>query len=184
MLTIGNNFPEFRLIGVYDENTPFDEDYEEGGVFREVTNATYSGQWIVLFTWQKAFSGLCPLEIIEFSRLNDQFERSNAQVLGMSVDSDAVLNAWRNSSEGLNKTPFPLLSDVKRELSEELGIINIDAGVCNRATFIIDPRGVIRHVSVNDLKIGRNVEEVLRVLQALQIDGATTCNWQQGDMPL
>lgn len=184
MLTIGQNFPEFRLTGVFDESAPYDEDYEDGGIFREVTNATYSGKWLVLFSWPKAFSPLCPLEVIEFSRLNNHFEKSNAQVLGMSIDSDAVLHAWRESSDALKATPFPMLSDVKQELSKALGIINVDAGVCNRATFIIDPKGVIRHVSVNDLTIGRNAEEVLRVLKALQTDGATPCDWQEGDMTL
>ena len=184
MLTIGRNFPEFKLTGVFSEDAPFDEDYEDGGAFREVTNATYSGKWIVLFSWPKAFSPLCPLEVIEFSRLNSKFEESNAQVLGVSTDSDVVLDAWRKSNEDLNKSPFPMLSDVKHELSRSLGIINIDAGVCNRATFIVDPKGVIRHVSVNDLTIGRNIEEVLRILQALQADGATPCDWQEGDIPI
>jgi len=184
MLTIGQNFPEFKLKGVFDEKAPFDSDYEDGGVFREVTNATYSGKWIVLFSWPKAFSALCPLEVIEFARLDSRFKESNAQVLGMSIDSDEVLNAWRNSREDLKTVPFPMLSDVKHELSRSLGILNVDAGICNRATFIVDPKGVIRHVSANDLKVGRNVDEVLRILNALQADGATPCNWQKGDLPL
>jgi len=176
MLTIGQNFPEFQLIGVFPSSN--DE------TFKEITNATYSGKWLVLFAWPKDFSGLCPTEIIEFGRLNKSFEDINAQILGMSVDTDMVHKAWRESRDDLRNIPFPFLSDVKHELSSELGILSHDAGVCNRATFIIDPKGVIRHVSINDLKVGRNIEEILRVLAALQTDAPTPCGWQREDATL
>ena len=176
MLTIGQKFPEFKLTGVVssDQNT----------AFKEITNTTYKGKWLVVFAWPKDFTFVCPTEIATFGKLNKNFEASGAQVLGMSTDSDYVHMAWRQSHKDLNNLPFPMLSDIKRELSTALGILHEQAGVCNRATFIVDPQGVIRHVSVNDLKVGRNVEEVLRVLDALQTNELIGCCWTKGDAPL
>ena len=88
--------------------------------------------------------------------------------------------AWRQSHADLKNLPFPMLADVKRELSQALGILDKKAGVCLRATFIVDPEGIIRFVSVNDLSVGRNPQEVLRVLDALQTDELCPCNWQKG----
>ncbi len=176
MLTIGQNFPEFNLTGVVST--------EMDNAFREINNATYSGKWLVLFAWPKDFTFVCPTEIAEFNALNSEFESRNAQVLGMSTDSDFVHLAWRQSHPHLKDLDFPMLSDLKHELSDSLGILNVEEGVCNRATFIVDPKGVIRYVSVNDLKVGRNVGEILRVLDALQTDGLTPCGWVKGDEPL
>lgn len=176
MLTIGQNFPEFKLTGVVSSDA--------SNAFKEINNATYSGKWLVVFAWPKDFTFVCPTEIATFGKLNKSFEERSAQVLGMSTDSDYVHLAWRNSHPDLKDLPFPMLSDIKHELASALGIININAGVCNRATFIVDPKGVIRHVSVNDLKVGRNVEEVLRVLDGLQTDALIGCGWKKGDSPL
>jgi len=173
MLTIGQHFPEFKLTGVVSS--------EQETAFKEINNATYSGKWVVLFAWPKDFTFVCPTEIARFGELNVEFEDRNAQVLGMSTDSDYVHLAWRHSHKDLNNLPFPMLSDIKHDLSNALGILNVDAGVCNRATFIIDPKGVIRYVSVNDLKVGRNVEEVLRVLDGLQTDALVGCGWKKGE---
>ena len=176
MMTIGQKFPEFKLTGVVSSDA--------ATAFKEITNATYKGKWLVVFAWPKDFTFVCPTEIATFGALNKDFESRNAQVLGMSTDSDYVHLAWRQSHKDLNTLPFPMLSDIKRELSLALGILNEAAGVCNRATFIVDPDSVIRHVSVNDLKVGRNVEEVLRNLDALQTDALVGCGWQKGDAPL
>ncbi len=176
MLTIGQNFPEFNLTGVVSS--------EMESAFKEINNATYSGKWLILFAWPKDFTFVCPTEIAEFNALNGEFEDRNAQVLGMSTDSDFVHLAWRQTHPNLKDLDFPMLSDIKHELARSLGILNAEGGVCNRATFIVDPKGVIRHVSVNDLKVGRNVSEVLRVLDALQTDSLTPCGWIKGDKPL
>ena len=176
MLTIGQKFPEFKLTGVVSS--------EQSSAFKEITNATYKGKWLVVFAWPKDFTFVCPTEISAFGKLNKDFESRNAQVLGMSTDSDYVHLAWRKDHKDLHNLPFPMLSDIKRELSAALGILHETAGVCNRATFIVDPNGVIRHVSVNDLKVGRNVEEVLRILDALQTDALIGCGWHKGDAPL
>jgi lipoyl-dependent peroxiredoxin subunit C len=176
MLTIGQKFPEFKLTGVVSS--------DQSGAFKEISNATYKGKWLVVFAWPKDFTFVCPTEIAAFGRLNKEFESRNAQVLGMSTDSDYVHLAWRQSHKDLNNLPFPMLSDIKRELSTALGILHEQAGVCTRATFIVDPEGIIRHVSVNDLKVGRNVEEVLRILDGLQNGGLIQCGWTKGDAPL
>ena len=176
MLTIGNKFPEFKLTSVVSS--------DQKTAFKPITNATYKDKWLVLFAWPKDFTFVCPTEISAFGALEKEFQRRNAQVLGMSVDSDYVHLAWRQNHRDLNNLPFPMLSDIKRELSTALGILHDAAGVCNRATFIVDPNGVIRHVSVNDLKVGRNVDEVLRILDALQTEELCQCNWKPGDKPL
>ena len=113
--------------------------------------------------------------------MNGEFADRDAQVLGGSTDSQFVHRAWRLDHNELRDLPFPMLADVKQELSSALGILDRDAGVCQRATFIVDPDGVIRFVSVNDLSVGRNPEEVLRVLDALQTDELCPCNWHKGE---
>jgi peroxiredoxin (alkyl hydroperoxide reductase subunit C) len=176
MLTIGQKLPEFSLTGVVSSDPKT--------AFETITNNTYKGKWLVLFAWPKDFTFVCPTEIAAFGKLNRDFVDRDTQVLGLSTDSDYVHLAWRQNHADLNDLPFPMLSDIKRELSTALGILNYDAGVCNRATFIVDPEGMIRHVSVNDLKVGRNVDEVMRTLDALQTDELCQCNWNKGDETL
>ncbi|MCC7036641.1 MAG: peroxiredoxin [Alphaproteobacteria bacterium] len=173
MLTIGQKFPEFKLTGVVSD--------DQKTAFKELTNASFKGKWLVLFAWPKDFTFVCPTEIASFGKLNKDFADRDAQVLGLSTDSDYVHLAWKQNHKDLKDLPFPMLSDIKRELSTALGILHADAGVCNRATFVVDPNGVIRHVSVNDLKVGRNVNEVLRILDALQTDELCQCNWNKGE---
>ncbi len=173
MLSIGEKLPEFAMTAVVSNDL--------SDAFVDVNNATYGGKWLVLFAWPKDFTFVCPTEITGFADLNDSFLERGAQVLGMSTDSEFVHLAWRKDHSDLNNLPFPMLSDIKREFSEELGILNKEAGVCNRATFIIDPEGIIRHVSINDLNVGRNPDEILRILDALQMGGLSACNWKKGD---
>jgi lipoyl-dependent peroxiredoxin subunit C len=172
MLTVGDRFPEFALtaVGTADPKT----------AFKDVTNASYAGKWLVVFFWPKDFTFVCPTEIIGFGDINGEFADRDAQLLGASTDSDFVHLAWRESREDLGKSPFPWLSDIKRELATSLGILDKTAGVALRATFIVDPDGVIRWASVNDLSVGRNPQEVLRVLDALQTDELCPCNRSVG----
>lgn len=173
MLTIGQKFPEFKLTGVVSD--------DQKTAFKEMSNSSFKGKWLVLFAWPKDFTFVCPTEIASFGKLNKDFADRDAQVLGLSTDSDYVHLAWKQNHKDLKDLPFPMLSDIKRELSTALGILHAEAGVCNRATFVVDPNGVIRHVSVNDLKVGRNVNEVLRILDALQTDELCQCNWTKGE---
>ena len=102
-------------------------------------------------------------------------------IVTVSTDTQFVHLAWRNSHPDLKNLPFPMISDIKHDLSGQLGILDLKAGVCLRATFIVDPENTIRFVSVNDLSVGRNPQEVLRVLDALQTDELCPCNWHKGE---
>jgi peroxiredoxin (alkyl hydroperoxide reductase subunit C) len=176
MLGIGSKFPRFKLTGVVnnDINTSF----------RDFDNQTFKDKWLVVFFWPKDFTFVCPTEIAAFGRLNGDFADRDAQVLGVSVDSEFVHLAWRKDKEELRDLPFPMLSDIKRELSSELGVLDAEAGVAQRATYIVDPEGVIRFVYVTDLNVGRSPDEVLRVLDGLQTDELCPCNWQKGEETL
>ena len=176
MHTVGDPFPEFKLQASVST--------EPGKEFEEITNQSYPGKWQVVFFWPMDFTFVCPTEIAEFGRKNGAFKERNAQVLGASTDTQYVHLAWRNDHPGLRNLPFPMLADTKRELSTALGILDKEAGVCLRATYIVDPEGIIRFVSVNDLSVGRNVDEVLRVLNALQTGELTACGWNPGEPTL
>jgi peroxiredoxin (alkyl hydroperoxide reductase subunit C) len=173
MLTVGEKFPAFELTATVD--------VEVHKAFKTVTDQSYPKKWKVFFFWPKDFTIVCPTEIAAFGNMSREFEERGAQILGCSTDSEFAHLAWRNQHAALKNLPFPMLSDIKRDLSEQLGILDLKAGVCLRATFIVDPGGVIRFVSVNDLSVGRNPQEVLRVLDALQTDALCPCNWHKGE---
>jgi peroxiredoxin (alkyl hydroperoxide reductase subunit C) len=176
MLTVGDRFPEFELTSVVS--------LEKGQEFEPVSNQSYAGQWRVVFFWPMDFTFVCPTEIAEFGRRNADFKDRDAQVLGVSTDTQFVHLAWRKDHADLRNLPFPMLADTKRELSQALGILHKQDGVPLRATFIVDPDGLIRWASVNDLSVGRSVDEVLRVLDALQTDELCPCNWKKGEPTL
>jgi peroxiredoxin (alkyl hydroperoxide reductase subunit C) len=173
MLTVGDRVPAFNLQAVVST--------EQDKAFTGIDNASDPGKWKVIFFWPKDFTFVCPTEIAAFGKLNAEFNDRDAVVYGVSTDSEFVHLAWRRTHPDLKSLPFPMLSDIKRELSLGFGVLDKQAGVALRATFIVDPEGVIRFVSVNDMSVGRNPEEVLRVLDALQTDELCPCNWQKGD---
>lgn len=176
MLSVGQNFPLFNLKATINNDVKT--------AFSDVTNESYAGKWLVVFFWPKDFTFVCPTEIAEFGKMSKQFADRDAQVLGASTDSEFVHLAWRQNHKDLNDLPFPMLADIKRELSNALGIIDPAEGVAQRATYVVDPQGIIRFVMVTDLSVGRNVKEVLRVLDALQTDELCPCNWQKGEKTL
>ena len=176
MLGIGQRFPEYSLTGVVSSDLQ--------SAFQTFDAGSSKGKWRVVFFWPKDFTFVCPTEIAAFGRLDQEFKARDAQILGVSVDSEFVHLAWRREQEELRNLPFPMLADIKRELTSRLGILDPEAGVAQRATYIVDPEGVIRFVYVTDLNVGRNPEEVLRVLDALQTDELCPCNWQQGEATL
>ena len=173
MLTIGDKLPAFDLVAVVST--------EQDEAFTRITEASNPGKWKVLFFWPKDFTFVCPTEIAAFGKLNADFNDRDALIYGISIDSEFVHLAWRNNHADLKDLPFPMLADIKRELSQTLGVLDKKEGVALRATFVVDPEGVIRFVSVNDMNVGRNPEEVLRVLDALQTDELCPCNWKKGD---
>lgn len=176
MLTVGDKFPQFNLQAVVS--------LEKGKEFQTISNDTYQNKWQVIFFWPMDFTFICPTEIAEFGKRNADFADRDAQVLGASTDTHFVHLAWRNSHPDLKDLPFPMLADTKRELSQALGILHKSEGVALRATFIVDPEGTIRWVCVNDLSVGRSVDETLRVLDALQTDELCPCNWTKGEKTL
>jgi peroxiredoxin (alkyl hydroperoxide reductase subunit C) len=176
MLTVGDKLPPFELKAVVSTDPKH--------AFSEVTDRTHVGKWRVIFFWPKDFTFVCPTEIAAFGKLNGEFKDRDAVIYGVSTDSEYVHLAWRQNHPDLKTLPFPMLADIKRELSSAFGILDKQEGVALRATFVVDPDGVIRFVSVNDLSVGRNPQEVLRVLDALQTDELCPCNWQKGDAVL
>ena len=176
MRTVGENFPEFRLQAVVG--------LQPGREFQEITLDSHTGRWKVVFFWPMDFTFVCPTEIAEFGRRESEFADRNAQVLGVSTDTHYVHLAWRKDHPDLRDLPFPMLADTKRELSTALGILHPEEGVPLRATFVVDPEGVIRYASANDLSVGRNVDEVLRILDALQTGELCPCNWRRGEPTL
>lgn len=171
MLSIGDKFPEFELTGVVSNDA--------ATAFQQINHKSYEGKWRVVFFWPMDFTFVCPTEIAAFGKLNGEFADRDAQVLGVSVDSEFVHLAWRRDHKDLNDLPFPMLADVKRELATDSGVLN-EGGVADRATFIVDPNNVIQFAMVTAGSVGRNVDEVLRVLDALQTDELCPCNWQNG----
>jgi peroxiredoxin (alkyl hydroperoxide reductase subunit C) len=176
MLSVGAPFPRFKVKATVSTDL--------NNAFIDIDNSTYAGKWLVVFFYPKDFTFVCPTEIAAFGAMNAQFADRDAQVLTGSTDSEFVHHAWRTHHKDLKDLPFPMLADVKRELTSALGILDANEGVAQRATFIVDPQGIIRFVYVTDLSVGRSPQEVLRVLDALQTDELCPCNWKQGEETL
>lgn len=176
MKAIGEKFPEFKKEAVVS--------LEPGKEFKTLTNTDIAGKWTVFFWWPMDFTFVCPTEIVSFNEHLEEFTKRGANLVGASIDSQYVHLAWRNDHPGLKLLKFPMLADTSKSLSEDLGILEPENKVAYRATFIIDPEGVIQHASVNSLNVGRNVNEVLRVLDALQTGGLTPCDWVPGQATL
>jgi alkyl hydroperoxide reductase subunit AhpC len=173
VLTIGDRIPAFDVPAVV--STDMDK------AFARVSEKSDAGKWKIIFFWPKDFTFVCPTEIAAFGKLNRDFNDRDTVVYGVSTDTEFVHLAWRRSHPDLKDIPFPMLADIKREIAGAFGVLDKHEGVALRATFIVDPEGAIRFVSVNDLNVGRNVDEVLRTLDALQTDELCPCNWQKGE---
>lgn len=173
-IALGEKFPEFKKKAVVS--------LEKGKEFADITSQDHinDGKWLVLFWYPKDFTFVCPTEIAEFNKNYSEFRDRDAVLVGASTDSEFVHLAWRNNHADLKDLKFPLLADTSKSLAEELGILTTDEKVAYRVTYIVDPQGIIRWVNGNDLSVGRNVKEVLRVLDALQTDELCPCNWEKG----
>ncbi len=180
MLTVGDTFPTFALKAV--KAGP--EGLDLKTCFTDITSDSDAGKWKVVFFWPKDFTFVCPTEIVAFGKLSGDFADRDAVVYGVSTDNEFVHVNWRLNHADLRDLPIPMLSDIKHELSVACGILDKTEGVALRATFVVDPQGIIRFASVNDLSVGRNPQEVMRVLDALQSDELCPCNWNQGDAHL
>ena len=171
---IGKPAPDFALDAV------------DRGQFRTVGLGDYRGKWLVLFFYPLDFTFVCPTEILAFSDRADEFRRLDAEIAGVSIDSKFAHLAWSQVPRregGIEGLAFPLLADVTRKTAGDYQVLGAE-GVAMRGLFLIDPDGVVQHATVNNLGVGRSVDEVLRVLQAFQFVRAhgevCPANWQPG----
>jgi peroxiredoxin (alkyl hydroperoxide reductase subunit C) len=167
--------PDFKGTAVFDNK------------FQEVKLSDYSGKYLVLFFYPLDFTFVCPTEIIAFSDRADEFKALGAEVLAVSVDSHFSHLAWINTprkSGGLGNMKIPILADLTKNVSRDYGVLLEEAGIALRGLFLIDPKGVLRHITVNDLPVGRSVDEVLRTLKAFQYvekhGEVCPANWKDG----
>lgn len=171
MVELGKKAPYFKGDAVLPK-----------GDFKTISLDDYKGKWLVLFFYPLDFTFVCPTEIRSFSENYAKFKEQGAEVVGCSIDSKFSHKAWMNSD--LKGLQIPLLSDVTKEISRAYGVLNYEAGIAFRGTFIIDPEGVLKSVTMNDLSIGRSTDETLRTLAAAQTGKLTPCGWKPGDKTL
>ena len=164
MIGVGEQFPSMPLQGVEIDNSIMDID---------ILTPT---DWSVVYFYPKDFTFICPTEITAMDKLVD-----DADVIGVSGDNEFCKIAWKTADGRLRNIKHILAADCGLVLASKLGIVDKQENVCLRATYIIDPEGVIQHVSVNALDTGRNAQEVLRTLQALKSGGLTGCAWEPED---
>jgi len=155
--------------------------------FETVSLSSYRGKYILLFFYPLDFTFVCPSEILAFNRQLDDFTAKNCELLGVSVDSIYTHLAWKNTPVnlgGIGTIQFPLISDISKSISADYGVL-LEGGVSLRGLFLIDKEGVVRHQLINDLPLGRNVDEALRVIDALQFHEThgevCPANWRPGD---
>lgn len=182
MLTVGQKIEAFTVTGV----KPGFNQHEENGVsaFETLTEKSFAGKWKVIYFWPKDFTFVCPTEIVGFDKLAKQFAERDAVLLGGSTDNEFCKLGWRRDHKDLSRLGHWSFADVTGSLVDQLGVRDTAAGVALRATFIVDPDNVIQHVSVNNLNVGRNPDEVLRVLDGLQTDELCPCNRAVGGTTL
>jgi peroxiredoxin (alkyl hydroperoxide reductase subunit C) len=170
MLTVGEKFPSFvakGCVGAAQDS------------LKDVRSEDYAGKWAVYFFYPKDFTFVCPTEIADFNKKLSLFHDRDAEVIGGSTDNEYSHLAWCQSHDDLKGLKFPLIGAQK--LAHDLGILDPHEHVCLRATFVVDPHGTIQFASANSLSVGRNVDEILRVLDALQTDELCPCNWKKGE---
>ena len=175
---VGKQAPDFTATAVVN------------GDFKQVKLSDYRGKYVVLFFYPLDFTFVCPTEIIAFSDKIDEFRKRGAEVLGVSVDSKFCHLAWIKTPRadgGLGGLKYPLVSDLTKKISADYGVL-IDGGVALRGTFLIDRNGVLRHALVNDLPLGRNIDETIRMIDALQFfeQHGEVCpaNWKPGALTI
>jgi peroxiredoxin (alkyl hydroperoxide reductase subunit C) len=166
MLSVNEEFPSFALTSVQPN----------GNEMTKITNDDFLGDWAVIYFYPKDFTFICPTEIAAMDKLLPE-----AKVLGISGDNEFCKAAWKEANGMIREIQHPLAADCGLKLSHTLGIVDWVELVALRATFIIDPDGIIQSANVNALDTGRNVDEILRTVQALKAGGLTGCDWTPGE---
>ncbi|MBF0492188.1 MAG: peroxiredoxin [Deltaproteobacteria bacterium] len=176
MIQVGQKAPDFKASAVL-----------ANGEFKDISLSDYKGRYVLLFFYPLDFTFVCPTEIIAFSEAVAEFEKRNVQVLGVSIDSKFSHLAWRKTPKkegGIGEIKYPLIADVTKEISRKFGVLLEDAGIALRGLFLMDKEGVIHHQVVNNLPLGRSVEEAIRMVDALQFfeKNGEVCpaNWRPG----
>ena len=170
-LQVGQKAPDFSAQALMGD-----------GSVKEVKLSDYKGKWVVLFFYPLDFTFVCPTEIQGFNQHIQEFKKLNAEILGASTDSVYSHKAW--VEHGLGKVEFPILGDTGHQVAKSFNVLLHDKGIALRGTFIIDPSGILKSAVVNDLPVGRSVEETLRTVQALQTGKLTGCGWKPGEKTL
>ncbi len=153
-----------------------------GGKFESIDLTNYRGKWLVVFFYPLDFTFVCPTEIRSFNDHYEEFKKLGTEVVAVSTDSVHSHKAW--VEHGLGQIKFPMIGDTNHNISEGFGVLLPEKGIALRGTFIIDPNGVVKSATINDLPVGRSVEETLRTLQAFQTGKLTGCEWKPGQAPL
>jgi peroxiredoxin (alkyl hydroperoxide reductase subunit C) len=169
MLSVGERFPQFEVQGcVNNEKTGF----------KKFSNKDFAGKWVVYFFYPKDFTFICPTELVEFSKKNKDFKDREAVLVAGSTVNEFSHQAWRKAHPDLKDLPYPMIAAQK--LAFDLGIVHPQEHACLRATFIVDPHGIIQWSAAYPLSVGRSIPETLRVLDAIQSDELCPCNWEKG----
>jgi len=177
-LKVGQPAPEFN-VQAYDRTKDNTDDQ-----FVDIKLSDYKGKWVCLFFYPLDFTFVCPTEIVSFNNELSEFGERNCSVLTASTDSVFSHKGWCDAHPDLGKLEYPMLADTSHELSDAYGVLDDTKGIAYRGVYLIDPEGTLRWMAVHDLGVGRNVEEVLRVLDALQTDKLVPCNWKKGEATL
>lgn len=175
MLKVGQQVPEFEAQA-YDRTKDNTDDQ-----FVNVKLSDYEGKWVCLYFYPLDFTFVCPTEIVSFNDNLGEFEDRECALLTASTDSVYSHKGWCDSHDDLKAMKHLMLADGTHNLSRTFGVLKEDAGIAYRGIFLIDPNGVLRWSAIHDLSVGRNVDEVLRVLDALQTDKLCPCNWKKGE---
>lgn len=178
MINFGTKFPDFNKISTVS--------VEPNNEFKNITNQDHirEGKWMVMFWYPKDFTFVCPTELVDFNSNYNEFKNRNCELYSASTDSEFAHLAWRMQNPDLKDIKFPMIADTSKSLAESLGILEETEKVAYRATFIVNPQGFIKWICINDLSVGRNTGEVIRVIDALQSDRLTPCNWKKGEKTL
>jgi len=180
-LLVGHQAPAFKGMAVVGGNADL---LGENNAYKEISLDDYKGKWVVLFFYPLDFTFVCPTEIEEFGKNYDRFKALNCEVIACSTDSKNSHLAWRHHQPGLKNLPYPMLADLTREISKNYEIYKEEKGYAIRGLYVIDPDGILQYAVIHPEDVGRNSNEVLRVIQALQTGEKTACNWEPGQNTL
>jgi len=176
MSLVGKPAPDFTADAAFPGDTP-------AGPVKSISLSDYRGKWLIFFWYPLDFTFICPTEIVALSDRLDELNEMGAEVLGASTDSVYSHRAWMRTprtDSGIEGTAYPIIADMTQQIAADYGVLIEDKGIALRGLFIIDPAGVVQHSTINALNVGRNVDEVIRTLQALQSGGLCAANWKPG----